>query len=353
MEHDPSPSHQRILYLDCLRVISIFAMMVLHVAAAQFGGSDVTSWTWMTANGYDSLVRFCVPVMVMVSGALYLSPTKKVTIKGMMTTAIPRILVAYLFWSFLYTICHFFLADTPYSVVDWVAYFCLGHYHLWFLFAVVGLYVATPLLRQIAANPTCLKYFLVCSFVFCYLINFLGKTDTWVGWLVVSMVDKTSLDFFWGYTGYFLLGHWLHHTNFKGGVRWVIYGLGVAGVLFTGVATYYTSINLGVADDRWYSYFLPTVALSATAVFVAVKELAQRVHWSPKGIQTLTTLSTLCFGMYLVHDFGNIALANLGITAASYPTILAVPCNALLVFLFSLCITWAMSKIPYLKATVR
>ena len=47
----------RIVYLDLLRIISIFAMMLLHIAASQWGNISVYTLAWQTFNIYDSLVR--------------------------------------------------------------------------------------------------------------------------------------------------------------------------------------------------------------------------------------------------------------------------------------------------------
>ncbi len=59
-------------WLDAARVISIFAVVFLHISASVVTEADFGSSTWWHGNFYDSLVRWCVPVFVMVSGALLL-----------------------------------------------------------------------------------------------------------------------------------------------------------------------------------------------------------------------------------------------------------------------------------------
>ena len=49
-----------------------FAVMILHVAASKWGETDVDSVEWCAMNFYDSIVRWVVPVFVMISGALFL-----------------------------------------------------------------------------------------------------------------------------------------------------------------------------------------------------------------------------------------------------------------------------------------
>ena len=65
---------ERIIQFDLLRVVAIFAMMMLHVAASQFDSVAVGSSEWFWFNFYDSIVRFCVPVLVMISGIFFQDP---------------------------------------------------------------------------------------------------------------------------------------------------------------------------------------------------------------------------------------------------------------------------------------
>ena len=46
----------RVIYLDLLRIISSFAVIMIHVAAQNWYSTDVKSAEWMTFNVYDSLV---------------------------------------------------------------------------------------------------------------------------------------------------------------------------------------------------------------------------------------------------------------------------------------------------------
>lgn len=63
----------RLIYLDFLRVISILAVLIIHVAGEKITECDVNSAEWMTMNVYDSVSRWGVSVFIMISGALFLS----------------------------------------------------------------------------------------------------------------------------------------------------------------------------------------------------------------------------------------------------------------------------------------
>ena len=87
---------KRIYWLDLLRIISILSMILLHVAASFWYVSPSNSYNWIIMNIYDSLVRFCVPVFLMISGALFLSQ-KEINIKKLYTKNILRLLISLIF----------------------------------------------------------------------------------------------------------------------------------------------------------------------------------------------------------------------------------------------------------------
>lgn len=90
----------RIEYLDLLRIIAIFGVVVLHVAAQNWVKEFTNVFNWNVYNVYDSLVRWTVPVFVMISGTLFLS--KEYSIKKIHSKKIFRIITALGFWSVVY-----------------------------------------------------------------------------------------------------------------------------------------------------------------------------------------------------------------------------------------------------------
>jgi len=76
----------------------------LHTAASNLYTTPVTSFEWQVLNLYDSLVRFCVPVFVMISGAFLLNSEKHLTISVIFRKYISRIVLAFVFWSAMYSL---------------------------------------------------------------------------------------------------------------------------------------------------------------------------------------------------------------------------------------------------------
>ena len=125
---------QRIEYLDYLRVIATAAVVLLHISIQGWGDVDVQSGQWMVYNVWNGLVRWCVPVFVMISGALFLNPKKKVSVYRLWTRNIPRILTAFLFWSVIYALYHL-ATRSGWTGHTFAMAVLTGNYHMWFLFS--------------------------------------------------------------------------------------------------------------------------------------------------------------------------------------------------------------------------
>ena len=72
---------ERTWYLDYIRIIGTLAVIMLHVSSYHFSAVKVTSSEWAALNFYDAIVRYAVPLFLMLSGALFLSPDKELDLK--------------------------------------------------------------------------------------------------------------------------------------------------------------------------------------------------------------------------------------------------------------------------------
>ena len=64
-----------VAYLDYLRLVAILGVIIIYVATSlNFYRQDYASLNWQILNFWDGLSRFCVPVFIMISGAIFLNP---------------------------------------------------------------------------------------------------------------------------------------------------------------------------------------------------------------------------------------------------------------------------------------
>ena len=97
------PQRDFMVWADNTRILAILAVIFLHVAATGVeNADDLGSSQWWIANVYDSLVRWSVPVFVMLSGALLLSGNKTESIFAFYRKRAAKLLVPLVFWSLFF-----------------------------------------------------------------------------------------------------------------------------------------------------------------------------------------------------------------------------------------------------------
>jgi len=342
---------RRVVYMDLLRISAVFSMMLLHVVATNWGTVSVISFDWKIFNVYDSLVRFCVPALVMVSGAFLLDPNKEYTFRKLFSKNILRIVTAFVFWSACYAIYYGFSHyDTINSSIieDVLTHFLLGRYHLWFLYTLIGLYLIVPFLRKIVVDPKLCRYFIILSILFGSIIPFIIKVPYF--WLGNELLVKANFHFVLGYVGYFVAGYYLKaHTTLKT-TNALLYLFGIIGITATIGLTAMLSAKYGEPTNTFYSYFAPNCWMVSIAVFLFFKQAIGKINFSDRTIKGIIFVSKCSFGMYLVHDFFITFICTyLGYTTISFNPILSVPLITLSVFILSFLTSYIINKIPFLN----
>lgn len=92
-----------IVWMNNLRALATFSVIVLHVTFPilyNYGTININDW--QVGNFFDSLVRFCVPVFLMLTGALLLG--KPIEIASFFKKRFVRVLFPFLFWSSIYSL---------------------------------------------------------------------------------------------------------------------------------------------------------------------------------------------------------------------------------------------------------
>ena len=65
---------EKIIWIDNLRVIATIAVIMLHVSAPiLYKYGSISNYIWNIGNLFDGMVRWCVPIFFMLSGALLLN----------------------------------------------------------------------------------------------------------------------------------------------------------------------------------------------------------------------------------------------------------------------------------------
>lgn len=349
---------KRKVYCDYLRLVATFAVVFIHVAASNWSNVDVNGMQWQIFNIYDSLVRWGVPIFVMISGALFLN--RDVPIKNIYSKYVLRMVIAFVSWSLFYATLttDTFQHGLIYSLKSHIGTLVTGHYHMWFVLMIIGLYMCIPFMKKIVSDETVMKYFLKLSFIFAFLIPWLLKiVNDFVGHnngmiqKMVTTIDSNlmnmGMSMVLGYTFYFILGYYLDRIELKKNIRMMIYVAGILGFIFTVVADAGLSIKTQVANSNYYGNFEVNVLLEVIAVHTLFK---YHTFQNEKINQFVVVLSKFGFGAYLIHTFIIESMASiLHFDTLSMNAWISVPLISIIVFIVSMGISAVLNHIPVIK----
>lgn len=350
-----SVSTERILSFDCLRILAMFGVILLHVTAQNWGAAPVTSPTWFMFNVFNSASRWAVSVFVMISGTLFLNPDKKFSTRKMYQKNLGRIVIAYLFWSLLYALLYRHHTGTRTSVLSSVI---AGPGHMWFLHFLTGLYIFTPVLRKMTESKKLTEYFLILGLVMCFLVPRLAT----VLQLFVSneysaffeAIETISESVYFHFTGrfvfYYVLGFYLYKYPFGRKLRRVVWVAGALGWLAMALLTAWYSVAEGSASELFYPATTFGTLTMATAVYTAGIYCIPRVHFHPKIAVLIRHLSKCSFGIYMIHAQVIESLRfHFGLHTLAFSPVLSVPLICALVFVISYLISAGLNRIPFLN----
>ena len=341
-------ANNRVYYFDMLRIFATFAVVLIHSSGAGWSDMSPSTFIWQICNFFDGISRWCVPIFVMISGALFLN--KEPNIKKLFSKNILRIITAFIFWSVLYGVSTIFIYGK--SVKLAVGEMIVGHYHLWFLFMIVGLYLAVPILKKITKDSKITNYFLIASFIFAFVIpqgvSFVSVFSESVAASLNKILDAVNFNIALGYTGYFVLGYVLSKAELTKKQTKIIYCAGLLGFVSTIGLSVAFSVFKGKSVDVFYDYLSVTVLLESIGVFMFFKNM--KLNISEKTGVVLNKLSKYSFGVYLVHVLIlEIVTDYLKFDLFRINPIVSIPVFALLLTVVSFAVSAVINHIPILK----
>ncbi len=340
------PVQNRNNAMDLLRILATLAVISIHI------DPNSVSWTdTLIRNVEFSAVTWCVPIFVMISGRFFLDSNKELPISIYFKKYIRRIMTAFFFWSAVYQIMYIKLG--AYEGLNWkgiLSEFLIGPYHMWFLWMICGLYLATPILRKIAEDKKISGYFVILFCTFSFLVSY-GEKLPMIGGIIEIIMGDMQLQLVIGFTGYYVMGYLIHQINFSSRQEKYIYIVGMLSLVFSCVASNLLAIKHNEVIEYFAGYQKINVIFTSAALFTFFDKRVSRVTFSPQAEKRIFLLSELSFGTYLVHAIFNEIFGYLGITNHLCAS-LSVPVFTLIIFAISVCVTVLIRKIPYIGKAI-
>ena len=332
-----SCKYHTISYLDLLRFIAISCVLLLHIIS---GITDTIPEQMTTAQlgVYHFLKSLCtvgVPIFLMISGTLFLTPEKELSLKSLFYKYLRKLVLALLLFGTFFAIMELVIVHGTFSVsfipLGFLNTLCGNSWaHMWYLFALIGLYLFLPLLKAFTAHANKQTYF--------YLLVLLFA----IGSLIPTLESAFNLKF--GFmmpvTGvclfYYMCGYYIHTYVEQNSLnRKVALAILVAFILFLLYSCF-------IRGSYNWSYESPVIIGMSVCIYYLAS--CCKKDWA-----ICSQLRDYYFGMYLVHTvFLNVAYKWFHVTPLMLGGYILLPVFFLGTFVLSLITAWVMKKVPLL-----
>lgn len=279
-------NEDRLEWIELLRFISIVCVVMIH-SMGGFINTEHGSGNWWFFNVLNSFIHFCVPVFVMISGALLLK--REISLSLFLKKRFTRILFPFLFWSIILFVGNIFLRR-PLSESSIVVSFFSDLFYgkinsvYWFVYMLIGLYLIAPILTKwiISSKIIEIEYFLL----------------IWLFTLFITVFPffnmSVNLSYFSGFIGYFILGYYLTNKKID---RIISLRLSVLLIIAGGSITIIG--NYFFKDRLVEDYLTPNIMILSVGMFLFIKNFTM-----PKVLmnnKVILKISKYSFGIYLIH----------------------------------------------------
>lgn len=289
---------ERIVYLDFLRCLAIFFVIVLHsIATIIVNPAFYQCPSWYLCMIIDPFNRTGVPLFFMISGYLLLSSPKTEHILDFYKHNIPKLVVPLTTWSLIYYFAEVIYTQTPIDIYDFLSrFFDQGiSVHMWFIYSLLGIYLLCPFFKRII-NHCSFKQLLILLGIILFpttIRPILSSVLPFDVYLFAPLME--------GLIGYFLLGYLLGQMNFHKRARTLVYLGGLIGYVVCLLGNLSAASSQAISLPMDGGYMLNHYLLAAS-IFVFFRTLFE-IHLVQltKFSNLLAKISNLVFGVYWVH----------------------------------------------------
>lgn len=344
-------TQNRKVFMDILRVLATCAVVMLHTVT---GVKDTTDMNRYPAEfriflAVMDLITWSVPVFIMISGYLFLNPTRSFTWKQMLTKYCRRILLALIMFGIPYACMELVISERYFSfgmLGKAVVMVIQGKSwsHMWYLYLILFLYLLTPVVRWILQRvPVVCVYgvmvvLVIGSSIFLYINKYLDAD-------VLPVLPDTCIYIFYYLCGYLVVRRTVESKKETGVPKWVL------PVVIIALAVGMISNRMLTEQQIQMAYDYPFTVALAVLLFVWAANREWRL--SDKAARIWERLSELCFAVYLIHPvFVNVAYKFLHLTPLDYPLYFSLPLFWLVILVFAAICAWVLRQIPMLRKYV-
>lgn len=333
-------------------------MLIFHSTGAYYYSKANHEW-WLIACVIRSGTAVCIPLFFMLSGMLLLDTEKgHEHIRTFFRKRFIKIAIPTLAWSILYMYYKKNINGQPFDIINSIKEIASGpaYFHLWFMYSIIGLYIATPILRIYACheNRNNLKYFI---FLWILIVGIFPIANDFFGVKVGVQVAVTT-----GWSGYFIAGHYFRDTIISKKQTMYAVIIFIACLSWTVYMTNYFTFNVNSDfDDYFLKYRAPMIIVMSFISFILLKSINYEKLFGSSIflINSMKYVSSTSFGIYLVHVLvlenfrnGTFGFKIHEINGTVVHPLIGISITFIATLSVSLLVVSILRKIPYVKVIV-
>lgn len=338
---------ERYIYLDILNIVACIFVIFLHCNGIVHTFSDTK--VWRESMVVETVAYCAVPIFFMISGATLIPYREKYSTKVFMKKRIVKTVIPFVIWTFISLGFKMMLGMITFkwTFPDIINLFVntTAENVYWFFIPLFMIYLSMPVLSLINKNLKILIYIFVVSFVLysVYPVACLCLHIPKNGSIIMPVAG--------GYLMLAIMGYILSTVRLQRKIRWVIYGLGIFGLVVRYTTTVVWSVKSGMLNETFWGYQNFPSVFWAAAVFVMIKYMPwEKIFFKDRTKKMISKIASLSFGVYLMHMIIYRTLALLtGIENSTYVWRFVMPW-----VIYGICalLTFLLKKIPVLKYIV-
>ena len=329
--------------LDLCRIFACLFILLVHTGADVYHELPLESASFFAVSFLSTMSRSALPLFFMISGALQLEREKMDPLR-VLRHSVLRLTGMYYLWSLLYALAR--AASGAFSgAYEFFYAVVAGHYHLWFLPAMVVVCLFLPVVHAAVHKGGLDGRYLLGLFFFLgiFLANCNLTPDP--APILYRFTTNFSLDYL-PYLGYAVWGWQLSKKEFPRRTLWLAPFVFLLVTLLATLANRWYSYTRGDADGWLFSHFSLPGFLQTTCCFCFF--LAFRGK-KLRHERLVTEIAACTLGVYLIHPlmlnvFERVGLA---VTPAAPVSSLLLVYAALAAVCFAL--VFMLRKVPVLK----
>lgn len=278
----------RLIWADVTRIIAIVLVVLVHT----FPYPTTTTWSAQVSLYIFICAKTCVPLFLMLTGALLLSKQEPTTV--FFLKRVRRIIAPWLTWALvIFLITNRQLLTSPLMAAH--SYFGILSSSFTYLPMIICLYLLIPTFRIVVREVTLSHvWFLIALwFIATSLLPFSRNTMAFPLSVDNGLVRQTIQ-----YSGYLFLGWALQRVVIKG--KWLL--LVLLGTLLTALWSMQLVLGETALQFQYLTYSAPLIIISSAGFFVVLANCESYSGRLPLQVKkAILVLSEVCFGVFLSH----------------------------------------------------